>query len=83
MQRRSSATFFRKSDTESTLSFIRWIHRGQSRFRLITASADPAIAAEAEALGADAFLVKPFTMQTLRDKIAAMPLRVSASAPAA
>jgi hypothetical protein len=46
---------------------------------LITVSANPAIAAEAEALSADTFLVKPFKMQTLRKKLDAIPLAVSAA----
>ena len=39
------------------------------RFLLITASSDPEIEARAAALGADAFLRKPFTMQGLREAV--------------
>jgi two-component system, chemotaxis family, chemotaxis protein CheY len=39
------------------------------RFLLITASSDPEIEARAAALGADAFLRKPFTMKGLREAV--------------
>ncbi len=39
------------------------------RFMLITASRDPAIAHQAEVLGAEAFLSKPFSLQALRDAL--------------